>query len=59
MGDQRNVVANETFHFIEAAFENAESVLVHSLRGQSRSCCVVAAYLMKKYSWGLRKMRSP
>ncbi|CAE8603432.1 unnamed protein product [Polarella glacialis] len=49
------VVANETFHFIEQALEAAESVLIHSVRGQSRSCCVLAAYMMKKYSWGLRK----
>mmetsp|Transcript_66114 Transcript_66114/g.158165 ORF Transcript_66114/g.158165 Transcript_66114/m.158165 type:complete len:632 (+) Transcript_66114:103-1998(+) len=53
--DQRDVVANEIFRFIEDALEGAESVLIHSVRGQSRSCCVLAAYMMKKYSWGLRK----
>jgi hypothetical protein len=29
--------------------------LIHSVRGQSRSCCVLSAYMMKKYNWGLRK----
>mmetsp|Transcript_94325 Transcript_94325/g.215802 ORF Transcript_94325/g.215802 Transcript_94325/m.215802 type:complete len:158 (-) Transcript_94325:2-475(-) len=53
--DNRDIVANELFSFIEEALENSESVLVHSLRGQSRSGCVLAAYLMRKYSWGLRK----
>mmetsp|Transcript_97446 Transcript_97446/g.275639 ORF Transcript_97446/g.275639 Transcript_97446/m.275639 type:complete len:607 (+) Transcript_97446:73-1893(+) len=53
--DQRDVVANEVFRFVEEALEGAESVLIHSVRGQSRSCCVLAACMMKKYSWGLRK----
>lgn len=53
--DPRDVVANEIFRFIEEALEGAESVLIHSVRGQSRSCCVLSAYMMKKYNWGLRK----
>ncbi len=53
--DHRDVVSNELFQFIEEALESSESVLVHSVRGQSRSCCVLAAYLMKKYNWCLRK----
>lgn len=53
--DQRDVVANEIFRFVEQALECAESVLIHSVRGQSRSCCVLSAYMMKKYKWGLRK----
>jgi len=53
--DNRDVVANEIFRFIEEALEGAESVLIHSVRGQSRSCCVLSAYMMKKYNWGLRK----
>mmetsp|Transcript_7183 Transcript_7183/g.15639 ORF Transcript_7183/g.15639 Transcript_7183/m.15639 type:complete len:637 (-) Transcript_7183:192-2102(-) len=53
--DARDVVANEIFRFIEEALEGAESVLIHSVRGQSRSCCVLSAYMMKKYCWGLRK----
>jgi len=53
--DQRDVVANEIFRFIEEALEGAESLLIHSVCGQSRSCCVLSAYMMKKYNWGLRK----
>lgn len=53
--DQRNVIANEIFQFVEEALQATESVLVHSVRGQSRSCCALAAYMMRKYSWGLRK----
>lgn len=32
-----------------------ESVLVHSVRGQSRASCVIASYLMRKYKWSLLK----
>ncbi|CAK0884366.1 unnamed protein product, partial [Prorocentrum cordatum] len=53
--DQRDVVANEIFAFIEQALTEANSILIHSVRGQSRSCCVLSAYMMKKYCWGLRK----
>ena len=53
--DHRDVVSNELFHFIDDAIENQESVLVHSMHGQSRSPYVLIAYIMRKYSWGLRK----
>lgn len=53
--DQRDVVANEIFRFVEGALEGAESVLIHSVRGQSRSCCVLTSYMIQKHSWGLRK----
>ena len=32
-----------------------DSVLVHSVRGQSRASCVIATYLMRKYRWSLLK----
>ncbi|OLQ15653.1 Magnesium-chelatase subunit ChlH, chloroplastic [Symbiodinium microadriaticum] len=53
--DPRDVVSSESFRFIEEALNAAESVLIHSVRGQSRSCCILGAYMMRKYSWGLRK----
>lgn len=53
--DTKDVVANECFHFLEEALKSAESILIHSVRGQSRSSVVLAAYIMKKYNWGLRK----
>lgn len=53
--DEENKVTDQIFNFIESANEQAESVLVHSVRGQSRSSCVIAAYLMQKYRWSLLK----
>ena len=35
--------------------EKFESILVHSVRGQSRASCVIACYLMRKYKWSLLK----
>lgn len=46
---------NEVYRFIETAMAKGESVLVHSVKGQNRSCCLLAAYLMKKYRWSLYK----
>ena len=37
------------------AIKKYESVLVHSVRGQSRSSMVLAAYFMKKYRWSMLK----
>ena len=34
---------------------NYESILIHSLRGQSRASCVIASYLMREYRWSLLK----
>jgi len=46
---------SEIFEFIEEANEVGESVLVHSVRGQSRACCALTAYFMVKYKWNLYK----
>jgi Dual specificity phosphatase, catalytic domain len=48
--DQRGDVVNEIFNFAEEALANGESTLVHSVKGQSRSCCVIAAYFMKRFN---------
>lgn len=45
----------EIFEFIEGTLEKYESVLIHSVRGQSRASAVIAIYLMKKYRWTLLK----
>lgn len=50
-----NNTPNDIYNFIERAHNNGESVLVHSVRGQSRSCCALAAYFMRKYKWKLYK----
>jgi protein-tyrosine phosphatase len=41
--------------FIDTCIENGESVLIHSVKGESRCVCLVLAYLMKKYKWALTK----
>ncbi|CAD8107636.1 unnamed protein product [Paramecium sonneborni] len=51
----QNNIVNEIYNFIEQAHNNGESVLVHSIRGQSRSCCALAAFFMRKYKWKLYK----
>jgi len=53
--DQEDRVTDQIFQFIEEAAQRSESVLVHSVRGQSRSSCTIAVYLMRKYHWTLLK----
>lgn len=53
--DQRDAVAKDCFAFIEEALAQSESVLVHSVKGQSRACCVLSAYMMRAFNWGLKK----
>jgi protein-tyrosine phosphatase len=53
--DPRDEAANAIFEFIEEALNQTESVLVHSVRGQSRATCALAAYIMRKYKWSLLK----
>lgn len=43
------------FDFIEEAFENLESVLIHSASGYNRSASLLIPYLMMKYDWTLKK----
>ena len=52
---QPETLTNQIFEFIEAAMKKTESVLVHSVRGQSRAASVLAVYLMRKYRWSLLK----
>jgi protein-tyrosine phosphatase len=53
--DEDGEVCRLVSSFISEALEQGESVLVHSVRGQSRAMCVTAAYLMGKYRWSLTK----
>lgn len=53
--DTKDEASNAIFDFIEEAVEATESVLVHSIRGQSRATCTLAAYIMRKYRWSLLK----
>ena len=53
--DSKDQISNETFTFIEDAYSKGESTLIHSIKGQSRSSTIIAAYLMRKYRWNLLK----
>ncbi len=49
MLDPKDQVAAKSYVFIEEGVSKAESVLVHSVKGQSRACTILAAYIMFKY----------
>jgi len=51
----RSDIMTSIYKFIETVLNKGESVLVHSLKGINRCCCVIAAYCMKKYRWTLYK----
>jgi len=53
--DNRDEIFAQIYEFVEAALKLGESVLVHSVRGQCRCVCALAAYMMKKFRWALFK----
>lgn len=53
--DAKGQNVTKAIRFIETALQKGDSVLVHSMKGQNRSCCVVVAYLIHKYRWTLTK----
>lgn len=53
--DEEDKVADDVFEFIEGASDLAETVIVLSVNGQSRSFCLVVAYMMRKFYWSLGK----
>mmetsp|Transcript_18383 Transcript_18383/g.25458 ORF Transcript_18383/g.25458 Transcript_18383/m.25458 type:complete len:147 (-) Transcript_18383:952-1392(-) len=53
--DNKDKTTHNIFDFIESAAKKSESVLVHSVRGQSRAASVLAAYIMRKYRWSMIK----
>ena len=53
--DDFDQVAVEILNFIEEAVDDQYGILVHSIRGQSRACCVVTIYFMMKFNWSLLK----
>ena len=55
MFDQQDKITTEINNFIDEAHSKGESVLIHSLRGQSRASVVLAVYFMQKYKWTLFK----
>lgn len=53
--DESDAVVDEIYRFVEEALDRAEGVLIHSALGKGRSCCVLCAYLMRRYRWGKEK----
>ena len=51
--DTRDRNITRVANFIDQAFEKGECVLVQSLYGNSRSCVLIAAYFIYKFSWSL------
>jgi len=49
--DTKDKVIDEVFEFLEQALDQGGSVLIHSVHGQSRSCCLTTAYLMRRHGW--------
>ena len=48
-------IVERIFKFIEDALNAGDSVLIFSKRGQSRACCVLTCYLMRRFKWNLLK----
>jgi protein-tyrosine phosphatase len=53
--DTADKATKQIFEFVEKAQKRSQSVLVHSVRGQSRAASVLAVYLMRKYRWSMMK----
>jgi protein-tyrosine phosphatase len=53
--DEDDLVLKKVSEFIDQALDKGESCLVWSVHGTSRCACLVAGYLMYKYSWSLYK----
>ena len=53
--DENDQVAAEILNFLDEAQIEHYGILVHSIRGQSRACCVMCIYLMMKFNWSLLK----
>ena len=44
------MVLKKSYNFITKTIKNGESILIHSVKGQGRACCIIIAYLMKRYT---------
>lgn len=53
--DKNDKTTRQIYEFIEQAVRKSESVLVHSVKGQSRAASVLAVYLMRKFRWSMIK----
>lgn len=46
--DPKDQIACECYKFIDDALGKADSILVHSVKGQSRACTIVASFIMRR-----------
>lgn len=53
--DENDIVMKQVYPYIDNCLQDSESILVHSVTGMNRSVMIIAAFLMIKYSWGLKK----
>jgi hypothetical protein len=53
--DEQDRVPQAIVRFIDEALEAGTGVLLHSVRGQSRSSIVAILYFMEKFQWSLLK----
>lgn len=53
--DPRDELISGVCEFIDAGIALGESVLVHSVKGQSRSVAMMLVYLMRSHHWTLQK----
>jgi len=53
--DTKGQIANECYEFITKALDNTDSVLVHSVKAQSRAFTIMAMWIMRRYQWRLVK----
>ncbi|KAF0976594.1 hypothetical protein FDP41_004493 [Naegleria fowleri] len=48
-------IFQESFEYIDQAIQNGNNVLVHCMKGRSRSASILIAYLMRKNGWTYRE----
>jgi protein-tyrosine phosphatase len=53
--DEEDQVPKEIVRFIDESLSQGFSVLIHSMRGQSRASVVAILYFMEKFQWSLLK----
>lgn len=53
--DESSDTFSKCFEFIENCLESGDSILIHSVKGESRCVAVVLSYLMNKFKWSLTK----
>ena len=53
--DNKGRIENECYSFINSALDKTDSILIHSVKGQSRACTIALLWIIRKYQWTLQK----